>query len=132
MLYSSFEDAVDAILRKHPEYAPDAYDFMREALEATSRDMAEAEERTSPHLSAYELYMGFCAYALSEYGPLAAAVMEHWGIDSSSDVGNIVYNLIEVGVFGKQAGDTREQFDNLCPLRTVLDTPYLPEPVTDR
>lgn len=125
MLYSSFEDAVDAVLRKHPEYAPDAYDFMREALDETSRRFAAG--RSNPHLSAEELYMGFCAYALSEYGPMAAAVMEHWGVESSSDVGNIVYNLIEVGVFGKQSGDTREQFDNLMPLQDILDAPYLSE-----
>lgn len=126
MLYSGFEDAVDAILRKHPEYAPDAYDFMREALDETARQMTAG--RSNPHLSAEELYMGFCAYALHEYGPMAAAVMEHWGIENSSDVGNIVYNLIEVGVFGKQEGDTREQFNDLPPMHDILDFPYLPEP----
>lgn len=51
-------------------------------------------------------------------------MLEHWGISGSKDVGNIVYNLIDVGVFGRQESDTREQFDNLQPLGELLDTPY--------
>ena len=43
---------------------------------------------------------------------------------SASDFGNIVYNLIEVGIFGKQKGDTREQFDELPNLSSVLNAPY--------
>ena len=42
----------------------------------------------------------------------------------SSHVGDLVYNLIEVGVFGKQEGDRREQFDGLTPVATLLNAPY--------
>lgn len=122
MPYKSFEDAVDAVMQRHPEYAPDAYAFMRAALDETSRKVVTPDR--TPHLSAEELYLGFCAYALEEFGPMAAAVMEHWGISTSSDVGAIVYNLIEVGVFGKQSGDTREQFNGLAPLTALLNAPY--------
>ena len=66
----------------------------------------------------------FCAYALEEYGPLALAVMEQWGVTESSHVGDLVYNLIEVGVFGKQEGDRREQFDGLTPVAMLLNAPY--------
>lgn len=119
----SFEDAVATIMSRHPEYAPEAYDFMRRALdESTKRFEKSAQD---PHLSAEELYIGFCAYALDEFGPLAAAVMTHWGIENSSDIGAIVYNLIEVGIFGKQEGDHPSQFDNLCPIHILLDAPYV-------
>lgn len=122
MPFSSFEEAVEALMQRHTEYAPDAYAFMRVALDETTRRLVHGGR--SPHLSAEELYMGFCATALEEFGPMATAVMEHWGVLSSSDVGNIVYYLIEVGVFGKQEGDTREQFDGLPPLLSLLDAPY--------
>ncbi len=130
MPFNSFEEAVDNIVRRHPDYAPDAYAFMRAALDETSRKLAKRAE--APHLSAEELYLGFCTYALEEYGPLAAAVLEHWGINSSSDVGSIVYNLIEAGVFGKQDGDTREQFDNLIAPTQLLNAPFEPEPAQRR
>lgn len=119
----SFEDAVDEIMKRHPEYAPDAYAFMRTALDSASRRFGKTD--ANPHLSAEELYLGFCAAALEEYGPLAKAVTEHWNILSSADVGAIVYNLIEVGVFGRQEGDTQAQFDNLRPIAELLDEPYI-------
>ena len=118
----SFEDAVDKILQKNDDYPADAYYFIRAALDATVEQCRKPAE--NPHLSAEELYFGFCAYALEEYGPLAQAVMEQWNVLTSSDVGNLVYNLIEVGVFGKQEGDRREQFDNLTPVDSLLNAPY--------
>lgn len=119
----NFDDAVDAILEKHPEYAPDAYGFMRSALDSAARRFGKTS--ADPHLSAEELYLGFCAAALEEYGPLAKSVMEHWNVRNSTDVGALVYNLIEVGVFAKQESDTQEQFDNLRSMSEILDEPYV-------
>lgn len=112
-------------MRRDKSYAPDAYPFMRQALDFAAEKYHKTSE--SPHLSAEELYYGFCACALEEFGPMAAAVMEHWGVGSSEDVGCLVYNLIRVGVFGKQESDRQEQFNNLPPLAELLDAPYLPE-----
>ncbi len=125
----SFEDAVNTILATHPEYHAEAYSFMRQALDAASEQFHK--DRNAPHLSAEELYLGAAACALEEYGPLARLVLSRWGIETSSDIGAIVYNLIEVGVFGKQEGDTREQFDNLRSLAELLDAPFLPPAATD-
>lgn len=121
---TSFEEAVDSIVATHPEYAPDAYHFMRTALDSASRRFGKTAD--NPHLSAEELYLGFCAALLDEYGPLAKAVTEHWGIFKTSDVGAIVYHLIDEGVFGRQESDTKEQFDNLRTLDEVLEEPYRP------
>ncbi len=118
----SFEDAVDAILAKHPEYSAEAYTFMRQALDVASEHFHKSKE--SPHLSAEELYLGACAHALEEYGPLARLVLDDWGIRESSDIGAIVYHLIEVGVFGKQEGDSREQFNGLQSLEELLNAPF--------
>ncbi len=119
----SFEDAVDAIMEKHLEYSAEAYTFMRQALDAAAEQFHKSKE--SPHLSAEELYLGAAACALEEYGPLARLVLSRWGIRHSKDIGAIVYNLIEVGVFGKQESDKREQFDHLRPLGELLDAPYV-------
>ncbi len=119
----SFEDAVESILAKHPEYSAEAYTFMRQALDAASEQFHK--EKESPHLNAEELYMGATAHALEEYGPLARLVLSRWGIRHSKDIGAVVYNLIEVGVFGKQEGDAREQFDHLQSLAELLDAPYV-------
>ena len=119
----SFERAVEILTERYPEYTEEAYEFMRAGLDAAADKFCKDDK--SPHLSAKELYLGACAYALDEYGPLASRVLEFWGIKSASDFGNIVYNLIEVGIFGKQKGDSREQFDELPDLQEILNAPYV-------
>lgn len=119
----SFEEAVDAIVRKHPEYAPDAYDFMRSAIDYAAEQLNKSDQ--SPHLTAEELYLGACAHALEEYGPLARYLLDSWNLRTSHDFGCIVYNLIEAGVFGKQAEDRQEEFDKLIPLDALLESPFL-------
>ncbi len=119
----SFERAVEILTERYPEYTEEAYEFMRAGLDAAADKFCKDDK--SPHLSAKELYLGACAYALDEYGPLASRVLEFWGIRSAGDFGNIVYNLIEVGIFGKQKGDSREQFDELPDLQEILNAPYI-------
>lgn len=119
----TFESAVEAIMRCHPEYAPDAYEFMRLALDYTVE--RQTPDKKGKHLDARELYLGTCAYALEQYGTMAREVLGYWGVNSASDIGNLVYNLIEVGVFGKQEGDTREQFDHLPDMEQILWAPFV-------
>lgn len=121
----SFEDAVNAIMQKHDEYAPDAYDFLRQALDTAVHQYKKSEQNR--HLTAEELYMGVCYLAREEYGPLARTVLQYWGINDGKDVGLIVFYLIEAGVFGKQEDDSIEQFYRLPKLSGILDAPYLPQ-----
>ena len=121
-MQQSFEKVIEILVERYPQYTEEAYEFMRAGMDSAADRFCKDDK--SPHLSARELYLGACAYALEEYGPLAARVLEFWGIKSSRDFGNIVYNLIEVGVFGKQKGDSPEQFDELPDLQQVLNAPY--------
>ena len=122
---NSFEDAVNELTAKYPQYAPEAYEFLRAGLDYTSEHLHG--EGKQAHMTAEQLYLGSCAYALQEYGPLARKLLEMWGINTSRGFGCVVYNLIEVGVFGKQKGDTQEEFDTLPDLETLLDAPYTGE-----
>ena len=118
----SFDEIIGDIVSRHEDYAPDAYDFLRQALDHSAQRFKQ--DRKTAHLSAEELYLGGCSLALEEYGPMAKSVLEYWGILSSVDVGEIVFRLIEVGVFGKQEGDSINQFYHLPALSTILDAPY--------
>lgn len=119
---NSFEEAVKELTLKYPQYAADAYEFMRAGLDYTVNLRKGAQ--ANKHLTAVELYTGACNYALEEYGPLAHKVLQFWGIHSSRDFGCIVYNLIEVGIFGKQKDDRQEEFENLPSLEMILNQPY--------
>lgn len=124
----SFEAAVERLVQQYPRWKAEGYYFLRTAMDAAAERFAAS--RAEKHLSAEELYMSCCACALDDYGPLARLVLESWGIATCSDIGALVYNLIDAGVFSAQPGDTREQFDALPPLADVLDSPYLPTPTT--
>ncbi len=44
---------------------------------------------------------------------MAQVVLKSWGVTSTSDFGEIVYNLIRIGFMKKSASDRREDFDNV-------------------
>lgn len=124
-MQNSFEDAIRQLTERAPQYTAEAYEFLRIGLEHAAEHYCKGEKNI--HLTAEQLYLGACSYALEEYGPLAANVLEFWGIRSGKDFGEIVFNLIEVGIFGKQKGDKKEDFDVLPPLEKILTAPYIAE-----
>jgi uncharacterized repeat protein (TIGR04138 family) len=44
---------------------------------------------------------------------MAKVVLNSWGLRKTSDFGEIVYNLIEIGMMKKSKTDRREDFDNV-------------------
>lgn len=121
-MHTSFEDALNELTRKHKEFTREAYYFMREAIDYAAEQLNK--ETSQPNLSAKELYLGACSYALEEYGPMARKVLESWGIYTNRDFSDVVYNLIEAGVFGKQKDDSPSDFEKLEPLENVLNAPF--------
>jgi uncharacterized repeat protein (TIGR04138 family) len=100
------EDRIEAIVEKDSRYRAEAYAFVLAALNYTlSRFEAER------HATAAELLEGIREFGLSQYGPMTKTVFNHWGIESSSQFGDIVFNLIDAEVLGKRDEDRREDFD---------------------
>ena len=58
---------------------------------------------------------------------MASTMMTEWGITSCSDIGAMVFQLIEEGVFGKQDSDTLEDFSEIFPLIETLEAPFKPK-----
>ena len=77
---------------------------------------AEDEEESAQaerHLTGQQLCEASRRYALDQYGLLAKTVLESWGIRSTDDFGEVVYNLIEVDLMKKSEHDRREDFDGV-------------------
>jgi uncharacterized repeat protein (TIGR04138 family) len=125
MADNTFDEAVRRSLALDSRFPPAAYDFVRVALEVAVKRFRGGDEMK--HVSGQELLQGVRDYALEEYGPMAQTILEQWGITEGIHVGNIVYNLIEVGYFGKSDGDTLEDFDNGFSFSEALTQPYLPK-----
>lgn len=121
----SFEEAVARSFQLDPRYQPGAYDFVREALHIAVKKFRGGDE--AQHVSGKELLEGVREYALKEFGPMALTVLRQWGLHRGIDVGNIVYNLITVGYFGKSEGDSLEDFGGGYDFETAFMQPFLPK-----
>ncbi|MFZ4116008.1 MAG: Minf_1886 family protein [Chthoniobacterales bacterium] len=121
------EQAVELILEKDPRYRRDAYFFLRESLDFTmKRRRKNRKVVATTHVSAVELVEGFRDRALQEFGPMAITVLYYWGIKSSSDIGEMVFHLIEIGILGKTENDTRASFAHLLDFHQTFVLPFEP------
>jgi len=97
-------------------YRLDAFRFVLAAIGYTQQMIKE--ER---HITGEELCRGLVDQAQEHFGPLAAPVLSYWGINSTADVGNIVFALIDQGLLGKTKEDRRMDFDNLFDLKREIN-----------
>ena len=113
MITDRFTAAVDAIVADDSRFERDAYLFVRDALEYTTkrrRKAAPGKAAAESHVSGPQLLEGLRQYALDQYGPMVPTVFEHWRVQSCEDFGHIVFNLIAAREFGKADTDTIEDF----------------------
>lgn len=121
-----FAEALDSILATDPRYQRDAYAFLRDALDFTTKQQKKIKGVSVRHVTGPELLDGVRQYALKEFGPLVITVFDNWGIHSCEDVGNMVFNLIGAGIFGKTEEDSIEDFKNVYDFGEAFVKPFAP------
>ena len=125
-----YEHAIEAIVKRDPRFHPQAYIFLKEALDFTLKKISDENNGNARHVSGGELLLGFRDLALDQFGPMAATLLSEWGLRQCSDVGDMVFLLIEEQVFGKQDSDTKEDFSDVYSFHEAFVTPYLPKVMT--
>lgn len=105
--------------RRNPRYAESAYLFLLAALQRCMEELARPR-----HVSGAEVAESARELALERYGPLARTVLEHWGIHSTGDLGEIVFLLVECGVLIKEPTDSREDFEGLYSFEQAFEAEY--------
>lgn len=121
-----FEEAVELVVEKDPSYERGAYVFLRESLDYTVKNSSSRSGSDDRHVSGVELLNGFRDFALQEFGPMASTVLSEWGLHASSDVGAMVFNLVEVGAFGRTENDSPNDFENVFDFKEAFEDPFLP------
>ncbi len=101
-------DWLEKILEKDGRYAGEAYVFVLSAITYTKEKL----ERDG-HISARELLEGIRELGIKWYGRMTRFVFESWGVKSTEDFGEIVYNLIDAGLAAKSPADSKEDFRNI-------------------
>ena len=116
------------LLRSDTRYKREAYQFVTEALHFAQEELGMGtppqydpnQEKYEPHLTGQQLCEAVRVYALEQFGYMAKVVLNSWGLKSTSDVGDIVYNLIAIGKMKKSRRDRREDFDNVYEFDEAL------------
>jgi uncharacterized repeat protein (TIGR04138 family) len=122
-----FAEAVAVLTDTDSRYHADAYFFLRDGLDqavkARKRQLGE-----SGHVTGQQMCEGLRQLAIKAFGPMVPTVFEYWGIRKTDDFGEMVWNLIELGVFGRTDKDSREDFKNVYSFREAFVEPYIPRP----
>ena len=122
----NFDEALDQILAADERFHRDAYLFMREALDFTQKLIGTKNQGKVRHVSGQELLDGLRQYALAQFGPMTVTVFEEWGIRNCKDFGEIVFNMVEIGLLAKTEKDTRDDFQNGYDFTDAFRKPFWP------
>ena len=76
--------------------------------------------RAERHLTGQELCEAARHYAMQQYGYLARTVLASWGLTSTDDFGELVFNMIEIGQMRKTRQDKREHFHAVYDFREAF------------
>lgn len=135
-------DAIIKLVQDDPRYPLEAYDFVRRALSYAQDELMmsgekladeevnelEADEEVERHLTGQQLCEAIRRFALDQYGYMARVVLKTWGVTSTGDFGEIVYNMISVEQMRKSPSDRREHFDDVYDFKEAFDDSFRIQP----
>ena len=110
-----------SLLSEDSRYDAEAYSFIYEALDFTLKHVLHEDEANNQHVTGPELLEGVRRYAIEQYGCLAAPVLESWGVRQTVDVGELVFNLIEHDLMGRQESDSKADFEDVYEFSEAFD-----------
>ena len=122
----NFDEAVEQILAKDERFHRDAYGFMREALDFTQKLIGTKNQGKVRHVTGQELLDGIRQYSLQQFGPMAATVFEEWGVRNCQNFGDIVFNMVEIGLLAKTEKDDRDDFRDGYDFADAFVKPFWP------
>ena len=120
---NNFFAQVEEICAKDNRYSPDSYEFVMGALGFTQKKL-----KKTGHLSGKELLGGMRDYVIEQYGPMAKTVLNHWGIYTTQDIGNIVFNMVNKKLLSKTEEDSKNDFEAVYDFNVVFAN-ILPESI---
>lgn len=109
-------ETIESIISRDSRYKKEAYNFVLEGLNYTVSRLKKPR-----HVSGAELLEGLRRYAKEQFGPMALTVLKHWGINSTLDFGNIVFNLVEAKILNKTEQDSINDFKNGYDFKTAFE-----------
>jgi len=128
--------ALAILLKRDKRFTAATYGFVNDVLSCAeilklgqkapteTLDGDVIEDSNDRHITGQDLCGLVVLYAVQNYGLMARAVLERLGIYTTSDLGDVVYNMIGVGLMSKTPTDSREDFDLAFDLGEELETAF--------
>jgi uncharacterized repeat protein (TIGR04138 family) len=110
---------MDRIRVRETRFDERAYLFVLTALEFCQQRLPERR-----HITGRELALACRDLALEHYGVLARLVLEHWGVRSTADLGDVVFTLVDLELLMSQPTDTREEFIGVFDFEEAFEREY--------
>ena len=116
----AFRDGImEQIRLREPRFDERAYMFVLAALEHSQTHLTERR-----HITGAELARSCRTLALQRFGVTARIVLEHWGVCSTSDIGDIVFTLVDMGLLISQPHDSRDDFIGVFAFEDAFEREY--------
>ena len=113
------EGIMDQIRLREQRFDERAYLFVLSSLEHCQAKLTERRHITGP-----ELAHACRELALQRFGGMAPLVLEHWGVRSTSDIGDIVFTLVDMGLLISQPQDSRDDFLGVFDFADAFERSY--------
>lgn len=130
------EAAIATLLKRDKRFCRETYNFINEVLDCalqlgageikqTETPFGDVDEESADaHVSGADVCGAAVVYAVALYGGMARVVLESLGLRTTGDIGDAVYNMIDVGLMAKTPDDSRDDFDDLFDLGEQLDNAF--------
>ncbi len=113
------EGIMDQIRLREQRFDEHAYLFVLAALEFCQGRLTERR-----HITGAELAHACRTLAMERFGVTARLVLDHWGVRATSDIGDIVFTLVELGLLISQPQDRREDFHDVYDFAQMFEREY--------
>jgi uncharacterized repeat protein (TIGR04138 family) len=116
----AFKDGImERIRSREKRFHEHAYLFVLASLEYCQARLPERR-----HISGRELSCGCRDFAIERFGVMARLVLEHWGVRSAADIGDIVFTMVDLELLLTQPTDTRDEFADAFSFDEAFESEY--------
>jgi len=115
---------LEAIIRKDGRYPVEAFKFLHDGLDrAVRRRHGRAGPGRSHHVTGEEICLALRDLAIKRWGLLASTVLAKWHIQATIDFGEMVYLMIDRGVWNRTDDDSVEDFRDVYDFAAAFGGP---------
>lgn len=123
MLTDAEYERLRPILKRDARYPAGAYEVVLDTI-SFIRNYKALKGQKMGHIYGQDLCKYMIKFLVHGFGLMANQVAEDCGFKQSEDVGNVVYNMIEVGLLNKSEEDKKSHFYALFDVPEAINREF--------